>query len=1176
MSRTTRRLSTIGVVGALLAGALLAGALPGAGAIPAFAGTAATGTARSSAAPSTDGSTVPASPIPINTHHAPLPTPPPVDPDTPPADKLGADLRTDSGSDHTVFVQFAGAGAADTAATAGLASARASAADRRAELSHTYDAAVAQADAVDPATQELFTVSNAVPGVALHASTQAIADLATRPDVVKISVIRPKTVDNAGAAQLSKVLDTWRNTGKTGAGVRIGVIDTGIDYTHADFGGPGTPDAYAEAIADPVNGFVPTAKVVDGHDFVGDDYDAIPTDPTYQPVPHPDSDPIDCAGHGTHVAGTVAGYGVNADGSTFTGDYGTLDGATLNGMAIGPGMAPQASLYALKVFGCSGGTDFTIAALDWALDPNGDGDFADHLDIVNLSLGVDFAPVDDPDNLVIDTVSRHGVLVVASAGNSGDLTDAGGSTGNAVRALAVASSVDQSQIRDGLRVDGPPDLAGVVGGRVSLNFPWATTPDVAGHVVNLTDPQNLDGCDPLSGNDSQRAAGNVVWLEWNDDAAARRCGSAARVATVLAAGGIGVLLTSARGVFDPVPIGGAADLPEFQLSDTATTRLRPALDHGGFDVTFSASLLSTVHDENPAIVDTLSSFSSRGVHGSNGVVKPDVAAPGDTIASAGAGTGTGFFVLNGTSMASPHAAGIAALVKQTHPDWTPEQLKAAIMNTADHDIYTQENQGGIVYGPARVGAGRVDALAAVSTTVLAYNADGSGGVSASFGAVQAPISRSTVTRTVKIQLQNTGTATARLTLDYQGIVTQPGVSYTVRPSSLTIRAGKTARATVTMTINPAELRHTLDPTMSGTQTNPFTGQTEARRYVSDASGRVVITQDGGGQLRVPVYGAAEPTSNTRARDGALTSQGPAIILSGNGFAQGDGPEAFDAMVSVMDLGYRSPLEPRCDASTTVGCTSNATTLAGDIDDVGASATPSDQGSRADGWLWFGVSTYGDWATVGNSTQPYVDIDTDGNGEPDYRVTVQFLPGSDLLYAVLVDQHTGGILDLNPVNFAGGEQDTNVFDTNTLLIPVWPAAIGVTDAATSFPISYTVGTFSNYGTFPNGDIDRTPPVTFDVLNPAIHVAAPLFSDIAGAGIPYTLGVRTPPAVSSAAPPADGQPDDGAAQPDSNPTAAGTAAPATAGYRHRNTATALIFHLHGAGNHRVQTLTLRARG
>ena len=251
------------------------------------------------------------------------------------------------------------------------------------------------------------------------------------------------------------MLDTWQNTKVTGEGVRVGIIDTGIDYTHADFGGPGTVAAWDAAHADSAGPFTPTAKVVGGFDFVGDDYNADPAAADYQPVAHPDPNPLDCNGHGTHVSGTAAGYGVNADGSTFTGDYAGLTGDDLYDMKIGPGMAPKASLYALKVFGCTGSTDLVIPALDWALDPDGNGDFSDHLDIVNLSLGSDYVPVDDPDNKFIDELSKNGVLPVISAGNNGDLTDTGGSPGNAVRSLAVASSVDAYQLRDGLKINTP-------------------------------------------------------------------------------------------------------------------------------------------------------------------------------------------------------------------------------------------------------------------------------------------------------------------------------------------------------------------------------------------------------------------------------------------------------------------------------------------------------------------------------------------------------------------------------------------------------------------------------------------------------------------------------------------------------------------------------------------------
>ena len=111
-------------------------------------------------------------------------------------------------------------------------------------------------------------------------------------------------------------------------------------------------------------------------------------------IPKPDPNPMDCNGHGTHVSGTATGTGVNADGTAYAGPYnGSVDTAA---MGIGPGVAPGAELYGLRVFGCAGSTNLTAAAINWATDPNRDGDPSDHVDVINMSLGSAYGTPDDP------------------------------------------------------------------------------------------------------------------------------------------------------------------------------------------------------------------------------------------------------------------------------------------------------------------------------------------------------------------------------------------------------------------------------------------------------------------------------------------------------------------------------------------------------------------------------------------------------------------------------------------------------------------------------------------------------------------------------------------------------------------------------------------------------------
>ena len=233
------------------------------------------------------------------------------------------------------------------------------------------------------------------------------------------------------------------------------------------------------------------------------------------------------------------------------------------------------------------------------------------------------------------------------------------------------------------------------------------------------------------------------------------------------------------------------------------------------------------------------------------------------------------------------------------------------------------------------------------------------------------------------------------------------------------------------------------------------------------------------------------------------------------------------------------------------------------------------------------------------------MDTDGDGTADYEVYVQNEPSTDLLTAYLVDLATGDLIDLQPANFADGNIDTNVFDTTTLLIPVWPKAIGMTDADSTFPISYTVRTSGIYGSDSlDGAIDRTPPVTFDVANPKVQVRDPLYCDGGGVGVPYRLGASAAaPATSTGggasigvpAPSVAAAPDAAASQvqapeaqaPAGNaPAAADTVAgdrghggltPVQLGRRVAPAtsaagAKALILHLHGQSGSRAEVLAL----
>ncbi|MFD7655838.1 S8 family serine peptidase [Actinosynnema sp. NPDC059797] len=910
----------------------------------------------------------------------------------------------------------------------------------------------------DRATRQVATTRNAVPGVIVTADAARLRELAGRPDVRAVRPTVPKVLHNAAAARLTRVDRVWRDVGRRGEGTRIGIVDTGIDYTHADFGGPGTPEAY-DAV-DRAAPWTPTAKVVGGHDFAGDDYDS--NDPD-RATPNPDPNPMDCQGHGTHVAGTAAGYGVNADGSTFDGDHASLTPEALAGLAIGPGAAPGARLYALKVFGCSGSTSLVGPALDWSLDPDGDGDFGDRLDVVNLSLGADFGAQDDPDALFVRKAVEHGVVVVAAAGNGGDFYDVGGSPANTPEALAVANSRDAFTLLDGVEADGV-----LRSGQYSVGYTGYGSLDRELPVVGVADAANADGCAPID----QDLTGRFVWLEWDEDDATRECGSGPRTDHAEAAGAEGVLLPATSPAFKAA-IAGNEGIPVFQFTAAATRDVRPALDAGTLRVRMAGALREASPTTTPELADTMTPSSSRGARGPV-AAKPDVSAPGDTILSAAVGTGTGSASLGGTSMAAPHVAGIAALVREAHPDWSVREVKAAVVNTAGGVVTDgDDHAAGTPEAPMRVGAGRVDAAHAVVTDVLAMVRDDAGAVGVTFGPVEAaaPVE---LTKVLEVVNKSSAWRTARLS--YEPATTVPGADFRLWPPVLVVPPGQAATAEVTLRVEPGELRKTADPTVEKRQAD------RARQFLAEASGRVVA-RVGGSELRVPVYAAPKPVADVEATD----LGGGAVRLVGRALDQGGGDQAYRSLMTAFELHGTSPELPDCAGEVKVDCALNASARGGDLRYVGAAS---------DGELLaFGVATWRNWVTLGAANSPWIRVDTNGDGAHDY--VVEAVKPTDAFGAVTADVWLarttrvadGEVVDEQPLNGHHGDVDTNLMDSDVVVLPVALTALGIDPASGSARLAYTAGVSGQYPAPGNeaGLVDRiAEPMAFDPLRPGLSL------------------------------------------------------------------------------------------
>lgn len=477
--------------------------------------------------------------------------------------------------------------------------------------------------------------------------------------------------------------------GVKGKGVKVGIIDTGIDYTHKMLGGSGEVTAFTEMNKEIPSPLFPNQKVVGGYDFTGPDYSPGSILKAWR-IPRPDANPMDEGGHGTHVAGTVAGIG--------------------DGINTYDGVAPEADLYALKVFGNNGGTSDTvvIAAMEWAMDPNQDMDPSDRLDVLNLSLGGGFGKPNILYSLAVKNLASVGVISVMSAGNSGPTPYITGAPGTSEDGISVGASIDAMEKNwtfDATKIISP-SLGDILERRFTASFaPLPSEVDVKGKLVYVGDAaSDFDQAtiDQLSGHVALIDRGAVSFVE--------------KVNRAEAAGATAVVIANNQ-PGSPIFMGGEgkAGITAVMVSQDTGSLIKEAINKGE-DVIVEFTPEEKI--KTPEVIDTLTGFSSQGPRSEDGLIKPEIVAPGFQIISASMGEGDKGVPLNGTSMSAPHMAGVMALLKQAQPNLDTRLAKALVMNTAT----PMKSETGAEYSITRQGAGLVNPLKAVTTNLIALPA----------------------------------------------------------------------------------------------------------------------------------------------------------------------------------------------------------------------------------------------------------------------------------------------------------------------------------------------------------------------------------------------------------------------------------------------------------------------
>ena len=918
-----------------------------------------------------------------------------------------------------------------------------------ADVLRSQAAAIREAEALGGAV--IFRYSRLVNAFSAELSANAAAAMAARSDVALVERVPIVVRTNETSVPFIGAKKVWNNLGVQGQGVTVAVVDTGVDYNHADFNGSGDPADYAAndpTVIEP--GSFPTNKVIGGYDFTGGNYSVTDDDATND-IPIPDPDPLDDAidgTHGTHVAGTCCGVGVEG--------------------VIGRGAAPKAKILAVKIWDSGDSTaDVLVAGYEFAMDPDQDGDTSDAADVLSFSGGVDYGPPSSIEAQAAQAVVDGGTVFVASAGNSGNQPSGGngyilGTPASAPGVIAVAASIDQF-VAQQLTVNAPSGVALPDGGPIvwqEWSVPFDS--DITGDVVDARgfDPPADPSGEPEPTDrilcDSTPAGSPFVdklVLVFKGPFGAGDCFVEDKVIHAQEAGAIGVVIWDGFGGL-PGVIGtggneGNVTIPAIDLSGADSAALAAAISPDApaayNDVTGNVTL-GAIGALIPGYEDRIVAFSSEGPNRIASHLKPDIAAPGSDITSALAGTGDGPAIFSGTSMAAPHVSGVAALMVQLHPDWSPKKIKALIMNQATQELANLDGSSPV---PATVmGSGRVQAFESAQAETLAWP----GSLSYGLHGV------SDLTTMVKgFTVQNM--SNHRQTYDASASVRFSDFSDPAVDVNIAVGDEQLASSHSFALSSGAKVKIHVEVTIDPDRVPKWQQELGWYFYNPNVDGNVDIVETGKGNdaLHVPWHVSALAVSDTSVSPGALDlTGGPAELAValdgfGLGFADlyllgGEDPVEDGGDGDLVAVGARTFTGAQIDG-TPEGVPGGADPLAGLgwLDFLTSSDTPSEPIE----FVAVGASIHN--ITETTEVDVLVDIGADGNFADD---TI----GADAILVKFAEGGTGTVCLFNlPSDFSACDaeyfQDYSNYNAGVWGIPVDAGALGLNNG--NHVLSYSI-------------------------------------------------------------------------------------------------------------------------